>query len=107
MCVCVCVCVSVCVCVRAFARRSCVRVRLVKFKTRYVVEDDQIHLVLLNRRSFFALCMGHDHAEPIATNTSKDVHGEAKPARTAAFSHSFELKMTAAAELYIARQELR
>lgn len=72
-----------------------------------MVEDDQLHLVLLNRRSFFALCMGHDHVEPIATKSSNDVHGEAKPTRTPAFSHSFELKMTAAAELYISRQELR
>ena len=69
---------------------------------RYVVEDDQLHLVLLNRRSFFALCMGQDHAVPSA-NQRRD----ATASKTTAFSHSFELKMTPAAELYIARQELR
>lgn len=75
--------------------------------TRYVVEDDQLHLVSLNRRSFFAVCMGHDHAESLATNNGKGSGSETKATRTAAFCHSFELKLTAAAELYIARQELR
>jgi hypothetical protein len=75
-----------------------------------VVEDDQLHLVLLNRRSFFALCMGHDQAAapaaPAAAIRGNNVEGDAPEAK-AAFSHSFELMMTPAAELYIARQELR
>ena len=77
------------------------------------MEDDQLHLVLLNRRSFFALCMGHDQAAapaapaaPAAAIRGNNVEGDAPEAK-AAFSHSFELMMTPAAELYIARQELR
>ena len=80
---------------------------IVETTSRYVVQDDQLHLVLLNRRSFYAVCTGHDHAGSLATNNGEGFGGEAKAMRTAAFSHSFELKMTAAAELYIARQELR
>lgn len=67
----------------------------------YVVEDDQLHLVNLNRRSFFALCLGHDHA---GADGDKGAHSGSLGK---AFSHSFELKLTPQAELYIARQELR